>query len=169
MTWEACKTSNGRPAYVVNVEVYLHRDDRWLLIRRSARESHAPGALAGVGGKLDIGGQGSQGDVLELTARREVAEEVGVDLTGVELAYVTNSYFVTDDGDPVVNVVLAGAMPAGAEPRVAAPDEVAGIVWLTLAETESDPFCPLWTLHALRRAAAGHLSKELRNCLPGAD
>ncbi len=76
-----------------------------------------------------------------------------MDLTGVELAYVSNSYFVTDNGDPVVNVVLAGAMPAGAEPRVAAPDEVAGIVWLALAEAESDPDCPPWTVRSLRRAA----------------
>ena len=154
MTWEACNTSHGRPAYVVNVEVYLHRDDRWLLIKRGAREKHAPGILGGVGGKIDIGGDGGREDVLELTARREVAEEVGVDLTGVELAFVTNSYFVTDDGDPVVNVVLAGALPAGAEPRVASPDEVAGIVWLTLAEAETDPDCPPWTVRSLRCASA---------------
>lgn len=153
MTWEACKTSHGRPAYVVNVEVFLRRDDRWLLIRRSAHESHAPGTLGGVGGKLDIGGEGSRDDVLELTARREVKEEVGVDLTGVELAHATNSYFVSDDGDPVVNVVLAGAMPAGAEPRIASPDEVAEIVWLTLAEAEADPNCPPWTIRSLRHAA----------------
>ena len=75
-----------------------------------------------------------------------------MDLSGVKLRYVTSGYFVTDDGDPVVNVVLASALPAGAQPRVASPDEVAGIIWLTLAEAEADPNCPPWTLRSLRHA-----------------
>ncbi|MEV7965135.1 hypothetical protein AB0O34_04040 [Sphaerisporangium sp. NPDC088356] len=29
-----CATRAGRAAFVVNVEVFLHRDGRWLLIRR---------------------------------------------------------------------------------------------------------------------------------------
>ena len=44
--------------------------------------------------------------VLHATGRREVAEEIGVDLTGIQLTYVESGSFVTDDGDPVVNVVL---------------------------------------------------------------
>ena len=153
MTWEVCRTSHGRPAYVVmsrstSVAMTGGCSSDEARVSRTRLDT-----LGGVGGKPHIGGEGSRSDVLELTARREVAEEVGVDLTGVELAYVSNSYFVTDNGDPVVNVVLAGAMPAGAEPRVAAPDEVAGIVWLALAEAESDPYCPPWTVRSLRRAA----------------
>src|SRR6185295_18508979 len=118
-----CLTLRGRPAFVVNVEVYLHRDGRWLLIRRGAREDHAPGLLGGVGGKADPGDVGP--GVLEQIARREVAEEVAVDLTGVELAYVSSASFVTDDGDAVINVVFTGAMPAGIQPVAASADEVA--------------------------------------------
>lgn len=77
-----CVTTGGRPAFVVNVEVFLHRDDRWLLIERGAEESHAPGALGGVGGKVEPPGADRPG-VIEDTARREVLEEIGVDLDGV--------------------------------------------------------------------------------------
>ncbi|MFI6512284.1 NUDIX hydrolase [Streptosporangium sp. NPDC050855] len=147
----ACTTGGGRPAFVVNVEVFLHRDDRWLLIRRGAREAHAPGVLAGVGGKVEIEGAGV--DVLEETARREVMEEIGVDVTGVGLTYVESTFFVTDDGDPVINVTFSGRMPDRARPVPAAPLEVAETVWLTLAEAEADPACPPWTLRMLRRMA----------------
>ncbi|GIH22176.1 hypothetical protein Aph01nite_04860 [Acrocarpospora phusangensis] len=51
----ACTTGAGRPAFVVNIEVFLERDGRWLLIRRGEKEAHAPGTLAGIGGKVEIG------------------------------------------------------------------------------------------------------------------
>ncbi|GIH60533.1 hypothetical protein [Microbispora siamensis] len=56
-----CLTRGGRPAFVVNVEVFLERDGRWLLIRRGAKEAHAPGMLAGVGGKVEADGE-AEGD-----------------------------------------------------------------------------------------------------------
>ncbi|MEU4834581.1 NUDIX domain-containing protein [Streptosporangium sp. NPDC023615] len=146
---KSCITRGGRPAFVVNVEVFLNRDGRWLLIRRGAREAHAPGTLAGVGGKVEPEGAGA--DALEETARREVMEEVGVDLTGTELTYVESGFFVTDDGDPVINVVFSGRIPAHVQPVAASAEEVAGIVWLTTAEAEADPDCPPWILRPLRR------------------
>jgi 8-oxo-dGTP diphosphatase len=148
-----CLTAGGRPAYVVNVSVLLRRDGRWLLIRRGAGERHAAGLLSDVGGKVDAGA-GDGPDVLEATARREVLEEVGVDLAGVPLRFAESSLFTTDDGDPVVNVLFAAELPAGHEPRIAAPDEVAGLNWLTLDEAAASPDCPPWTLREVRRAAA---------------
>jgi 8-oxo-dGTP diphosphatase len=148
----ACTTRRGRPAFVVNVEVFLERDGRWLLIQRGTQEAHAPGALAGVGGKVELDGAGA--DVLEETARREVAEEIGVDVTEVVLTYVESGFFVTDDGDPVINVVFRGELPALAQPMAASAQEVAGLVWLTVAEAEANADCPSWVLRGLRRAAS---------------
>jgi 8-oxo-dGTP diphosphatase len=146
-------TAGGRPAFVVNVEVFLHRDGRWLLIRRGAKEAHAPGTLAGVGGKVEADVEGA--DVLERCARREVAEEIGVDLTGVRFAYVESALFVSDDGDPVVNVVFSAPLPDGAEPVAASADEVAGFVWLTTDEAAADANCPPWTRRAIRKVSPG--------------
>lgn len=145
------QTAAGRPAYVVNVEVFLRREDRWLLIRRGA-EAHAAHTLAGVGGKVED--QGFVQDVIEQTARREVMEEVGVDLTGVAFSYARSSLFVTDDGDPVVNVALCAALPDGQTPYPASPHEVAEVLWLTLDEAFADPNCPVWTQRTLTAAAA---------------
>ncbi|MFD1939970.1 NUDIX hydrolase [Nonomuraea mangrovi] len=148
-------TRAGRLAFVVNVEVFLEREGRWLLIRRGEKESHAPGVLAGVGGKVEIDVQtrGAGLDVLEETARREVAEEIGVDVDGAGLTYVESAFFVTDDGDPVINVAFTGPMPDEARPSAASPDEVAGLVWTTAAEAEADPACPPWITRILRRMA----------------
>jgi 8-oxo-dGTP diphosphatase len=145
-------TKGGRPAFVVNVEVFLQRDGRWLLIERGKQEAHAPGTLAGVGGKVEVNGAGV--DVLEATARREVAEEIGVDIMGVELSYVESGFFATDDGDPVINVVFRAEMPPHAQPMAASAEEVEGLVWLTAHEAEVNPNCPPWVLRSLRRAAS---------------
>lgn len=151
-----CRTAGGRPAFVVNVEVYLHRAGRWLLIKRGAQEANAPGKLSGVGGKVD-GGQAALADVLEETLRREVAEEIGVDLHGVPLTYLESGLFTTDDGDPVVNVVFTAALPAGAEPIAASPEEVAGIVWMTADEIAADENCPPWVRRSLHLATTADL------------
>lgn len=146
-----CLTPAGRPAFVVNVEVFLHRDGRWLLIRRGSGVKHASGQLSGVGGKTEPTVYGDP--VFETTARRELAEEVGVDLTGTPLRYVSSGMFVTADGDPVVNVVVTGEAPVTANPYPAAPDEVAEVLWLTIDEAREQG-CPAWTLDSLRAAAA---------------
>ncbi|MFI7635921.1 NUDIX hydrolase [Nonomuraea sp. NPDC049400] len=119
----------------------MERDGRWLLIKRGRQEAHAAGTLAGIGGKAEADGAGI--GILEQTARREVAEEVGVDLTGTDLTYVAGDYFTTDDGDPVINVVFRGELPPQARPVAAAPDE----------EAEAHPDCPPWVLRSLRRMA----------------
>jgi 8-oxo-dGTP pyrophosphatase MutT (NUDIX family) len=144
-------TPGGRPAYVVNVEVILHRDGRWLLIRRGA-EAHAAGTLAGPGGKVEADGE--LAGILEATGRREVFEEIGVDLAGVRFSYVDSTLFASDDGDPVINVVLAAPLPPNAQPYPASPEEVAELLWLTLDEALAHPDCPPWTRRTLSSAAA---------------
>jgi len=145
-------TRGGRPAYVVNVEVYLHRGDRWLMIKRSDREAHAPGILSAPGGKAEPGGADPIVGILEQTAVREALEEVGVDVAGAELSYVESCYFSADDGDPVINIVYAGELPADAEPSAASPDEVAAVRLMTVAEILADADCPPWTRRALGKA-----------------
>jgi len=70
------------------------------------------------------------------------------------LVYAANASFVTDDGDPVINVVFTGAMPAGAQPVAVSTDEVAELVWLSATEAETDPDCPAWVVRDLRAAEA---------------
>ncbi|MFG3258281.1 NUDIX hydrolase [Streptomyces sp. NPDC048172] len=139
-------------SYVVNVCVALRRADRWLLIVRHPDLGHAGGTLSVPGGKVEDARP--RDDVLEATARREAAEEVGVDLDGVPLRYAESTFFVSDEGTPVVNVVFAAHLPDGAEPYAAAPAEVSGLRWLTREELEAEADCPSWTVRNIRSAAA---------------
>ncbi|MEE6210170.1 NUDIX hydrolase [Salarchaeum sp. III] len=126
------------PHYVVNAEAAVHRDGEYLVVERAAAEEHAAGALALVGGTVEV----SEGrDVLEATVRREVEEEVGVTVGLV--AYVTNSAFETPD-DRVVNTVFLAEYASGtARPRD--PDEVAAVHWLTPDEVRDHPDAPQFT------------------------
>ncbi|MFW6694307.1 NUDIX hydrolase [Streptomyces sp. MAR4 CNX-425] len=139
--------------YIVNVCVALRRGEQWLLIVRHPDLGHAGGTLAVPGGKVEVRAGEPGDDVLEETARREVAEEVGVDLTGVPLHYAESTFFVTDTGGPVVNVVFAARIPEDAKPYPAAPAEVSEVLWRTRQEVEAAADCPPWTVRNVRRAA----------------
>ena len=68
--------------YIVNVEAAIYNDDKWLVVKRSELEEHAPGTLALVGGKVEVASGGD--DVLEDTLRREVKEEVGIEVDAMD-------------------------------------------------------------------------------------
>ncbi|MFD5485775.1 NUDIX hydrolase [Streptomyces virginiae] len=134
----------------INVDVALHHEDSWVLIVRSEKEEHAAGMLSLVGGTFDETKPTS--DALEDTGRREVAEEIGVSVDG-PLEYVESTFFVSDSGDRVLNVVLMAPL-GDQKPEVKAPDEVAEVVFRTLAELEADGSCPPWTVQSIRKAQA---------------
>ncbi|OKI02547.1 hypothetical protein A6A06_16150 [Streptomyces sp. CB02923] len=138
--------------FICNAEVALRKGDRWLLIRRGAREAHAAGTLALVGGKVEVR-DGDGGPVLESAVRREVAEEIGLHLTG-PLHYVTSAHFALPDGGNVVNVVFCADFPGG-EPVPQNPQEVAAVVWLSRRELE-DSGAPKWTREYLALAEDVH-------------
>jgi 8-oxo-dGTP diphosphatase len=127
MTGEA--TPRTDYAHIVNVDAAVVRDGEYLLIERAADRGHAAGLLAFPGGKLEPPPEGD-GEV-EAAARREVAEEVGVEVGAVE--YVCSNAFVDDAGTPCLNVVTHCEYDGGeAHPRAA--DEVAAVRWLSADE-----------------------------------
>lgn len=115
--------------FIVNVEGAIYKDERWLLIKRSEKEEHAGGALSLIGGKVDQ--EGNSTTILERTLKREVYEEVGVEVSN--LRYVNSSTFVTDSGTHVVDIVFLCDFEAG-EPFAKSPDEVAEVMWMTTKE-----------------------------------
>jgi ADP-ribose pyrophosphatase YjhB (NUDIX family) len=90
--------------------------------------------------------------VLEETGRREVAEEVGLDLTDVTLSYLESEYFVTERGERQVTVTFLAPAPPGQQPRVADPAELTEIGWWTADQAAADPRGPVWLPALLRRA-----------------
>jgi 8-oxo-dGTP diphosphatase len=142
--------------YAVTVCVLIHRGNSFLLVVRSPGVAYAPNMIGMIGGHVDVTDPG--GDVLEATARREVAEEVGLDLSGVPLTYLESEFFITDGGERQITVTFAARASSADEPYVNAPDELAEVGWWTLNDLEADPRCPPW-LPALIRRCAVSLSK----------
>ncbi|MBM7096014.1 NUDIX domain-containing protein [Bacillus sp. H-16] len=133
--------------FIVNVEAAIYRAGKWLVIKRGKEESHAAGTLALVGGKAL--NEGAASDILESTIKREVKEEVGVDISG-PLHYVHNTSFLAGE-DPVVDVVFLCGNVQG-EPWVKSPEEVGGVYWMTTEEVLNHPDAPVWTKESIKRA-----------------
>jgi len=115
--------------FVVNVEGAIHRNGKWLMIRRSEKEEHAGGLLSLVGGKCEI--EGNSSDILERTLKREIFEEVGSEATA--LRYVNSSSFVTESGVNVIDIVFLCHHKLG-EPYSKSSEEVDGVIWMTTSE-----------------------------------
>ncbi|MFB0845244.1 NUDIX hydrolase [Paenibacillus oleatilyticus] len=136
--------------FIVNVEGAVCRDDQWLLITRSMKEEHAGGTLSLVGGKVDI--EGNTLDILERTVKRELYEEIGIEIKDA-VTFVYSSSFVTEDGSNVINAVFLCEYDSGTAHRKS-PDEVEAVHWMTYEEIMNHPQAPPWTKESVKRAAA---------------
>ena len=134
--------------FIVNTEAAIYREGRYLLCRRSEKEEHAPGGLALIGGKVEM--EGASSDILERTIAREVEEEVGLVIEG-RPRYVHSTSFVTDQGEPVVNVIFLCEEFSG-EPYAVSADEVAAVYWMTPEEVYDHPDAADYLKDYIRRA-----------------
>ena len=141
--------------YIVNVEGAVVKDGRYLMIVRGEQESHAPGVLTFPGGKVEHAE--SVDNVLEETIRREIREEVGVEIHD-EVVYVESKAFVADDGEPVIDVVFLCRHRSG-EPAIGDPGEVAAIHWMTLDEILEHPKTLPWTRQSILLAEKKRIAK----------
>lgn len=143
--------------FIVNVEGAIYREDKWLLITRSTQEEHAGGTLSLVGGKADI--EGNAIEILERTVKRELYEEVGIEVKEA-VTFVYSSSFVTDEGSNVINIVFLCEYNKG-EAHIHSPDEVEAVHWMTYDEITNHPKAPAWTKESIRRAMLARKGKVL--------
>jgi ADP-ribose pyrophosphatase YjhB (NUDIX family) len=139
--------------YIVNVEGAIVQHGRYLMIVRG-EEEYAPGGLTLPGGKVEGAGDGE--DVLEETLRREIAEEVGLEVHD-EMAYVRSNSFVAE-GEPVVDVVFLCRYRSGTA-TAADPGEVAAVRWLTFADAIAHSETAPWTRLSLELAEKVRVQK----------
>jgi len=142
--------------YIVNVEAAVVQEGRYLTIVRSERESHAAGVLSLPGGKVEQAGNTT--NVLEETLRRELLEEVGIQVQK-EVAYVESNAFVADDGEPVINIVFLCRYKSGT-PAAIDPDEVAAVQWLTAQEILTHPKAPVWMRQSIELAERVRVERQ---------
>lgn len=129
--------------YIVNVEAAIYHQGKFLMIVRGENEANAPGTLSFPGGKIERAGAAQ--DIVEVTLRREIREEAGVEVG--ELVYVKSKSFIGSDGKPIVDLFFLTRYFSG-EPKVSAeaePGEVAGLAWMELDKVLQHPKAPAWT------------------------
>jgi len=141
---EAAHGEEGTAGFVVNVEGVISDGDRYLMAFRSEQEAHAGGTLAFAGGKVE---GTDMGNVLEETLRREIREEVGVEVD--DLVYVESHSF--GQAPPCVDVVFLCRYLSGT-PTAVDPAEVSAVRWMTLGEVLAHPKTPPWIAHSLQAA-----------------
>jgi 8-oxo-dGTP pyrophosphatase MutT (NUDIX family) len=135
----------SEPLYIVNIEGAIIREGRYLMILRGPEETYAAGDLSLVGGKVE--GTDETTDILEETLRREIREEVGLEVT--DLVYVCSSRFGM--GESVVDIVFLCRSPVG-EYVITDPGEVAAAAWMTAQEIYNHPLAQPWTHHYIEKA-----------------
>lgn len=133
--------------FLVNVEGAIRKNDKWLIIERSKKEKHAGGLLSLVGGTVEI--EGNSADILERTLKREIFEEVGVNVN--KLKYVHNTSFNTELGEHVVNIVFLCSYESG-DPCAKSTDEVEDVMWLTTEEIYNHSKSPIYLKESIRNA-----------------
>ncbi|WP_409293928.1 NUDIX hydrolase [Peribacillus sp. SCS-26] len=136
--------------FIVNVEGAINKDGKWLIIERGAEEDHAAGTLSLVGGKVEDAG--TSYEILEETVKREIHEEVGIQIKD-ELKYVYSSSFAADDGSMVINTVFLCEYYSGEAFRKS-PQEVGAIYWMSTKDVLENGNAPGWTKESIRRAGA---------------
>lgn len=122
----------------VAITAIVVKDGKYLITRRSPTKKRFPGLWTVPGGKLETkdyldlpkDSEHYWYNVLEKVLRREVKEEVGIDIRNIE--YVTSLATVHADANPSL-VVSCMADYAGGEIALE-PEETDAYAWVTLEE-----------------------------------
>ena len=123
------------------ITAIIVKDHKFLITRRSASKKRFPGMWTVPGGHLEIEDYiGLPKDtefywynVLERTLKREVKEEVGLEIANIE--YVTSLSTIHDDDSPSLVISCMASHVSG--DVVLQPDETDNFAWVTLEEAKN--------------------------------
>jgi len=136
--------------FVVVVECIIEYEEKFLLIKRP-QGVHAGGLLAFPGGKIEAQDGAHHADVLVGAVKREVLEEVGLELID-PIQYATSNYFVDSRNEPVVDVVFYTRLSKTKAVVKASEREVPEYYWMTADEISAHDNAPVWVKRYLSAA-----------------
>jgi len=116
----------------VGIGVFVFKDGKFLMNQRYG--SHGAGAWGIPGGHLEFG------ESFEDTARREIKEETGLEVTNIRFGAITNDYFA-DEGKHHVSVWMISDWQSGTE-YIVEPDKALRQAWFTFDELPTPLFQP---------------------------
>jgi len=122
----------------VGVGVVVRKDGKLLMGLRKSKHAHNTWGYPG--GHLE------HGESWEACARREVAEECGLEISAPQLGFVTNDIFA--DGKHYITLLMVADHVAG-DPQVLEPDKTINWQWV---EWDKAPEPLMLTIENARRA-----------------
>jgi len=131
--------------FVAVVECAIEFDGKILLIRRP-NGVHAGGLLSFPGGKVECFDGGKNTDILINTVKREILEEVGLDLID-PIHFVTSSYFKESDTVDVLDMIFYCNIENSRAEVIPSYREVPEYFWLTIEEALTHNKTEDWLKH----------------------
>lgn len=123
-----------KPNVRVGIGVFVFKDGKFLMGKRLG--SHGAQSWSVPGGHLEFG------ESFEETAKREVQEETGIEITQLRFGAVTNDYF-PEENKHYVTIWMLSQHLAG-EPQILEPEKYIEQDWFTFETLPSPLFLP-WT------------------------
>lgn len=118
----------------VGMAVVIWKDSKCLFLQRKG--SHGEGSWATPGRHLEFG------ESWEDCAKREVREEVGVEITNVRLLAATNDIYPPEDRH-YVTLWIESDLLSG-EPKIMEPEKCAAIQWVSFKDLPKPTFPPYY-------------------------
>lgn len=120
----------------IGVGVIIKKDGKVLLGKRKG--SHGEGSWAFPGGHLEFG------ETLEICAKRETSEEVGIEIENIRPATFTNDIFQKEHKHYITTFVTADH--SSGEVRIMEPDKCEEWKWFDWNELPKPLFIPVGNL-----------------------
>lgn len=120
----------------VGIGVIIVKEDKVLLIKRQG--SHGEGTWSLPGGHLEFN------ESFEDCSKREVMEEVGLNIKDLRFAALTNDLFEKED-DHYITIFMLSDWESG-EPKIMEPDKTTEIGWFEWDKLPEPLFLPLKNL-----------------------
>ncbi len=124
----------------IAITAIIEKDGKYLIVRRSKNKKRFPGMWVVPGGRLEASDylelpkdtKHYWYNVLERTLRREVSEEVGVEIKNIE--YLTSLATVHGDGSPSLVISCTAEYVSG--DLILQEEELDAHAWVTLEEAK---------------------------------
>lgn len=126
------------PIHVVAVFAIIQKGDKYLLAKRSSRDPQSGGEWSVPSGKVEVEESPA---ILEKTLKREIVEEVGVEIED-DVVYLGNESFTRVSGHNVVAITFLCKWKSGEAKPLEDQDEVK---WMTINEIDSSADIPSYS------------------------
>jgi 8-oxo-dGTP diphosphatase len=119
----------------VGLAAFIWRDGKFIMMQRKG--SHGTGTWSVPGGHLEYG------ETWEECVRREIMEEVGVEVTNIKFLAATNDIF-NKDVKHYISIWMTCDWASG-EPQNMEPEKITDVEWRSFQDLPAPLFEPCWT------------------------